>query len=113
MPDFWASTGYKLLHKSADALEVSDEFLRSLYLRPEELDRTAAELSRILQYAATLKQVAVDGVEPTVHAVPQVSPLRADAVGPHDDLTAALRNAPLSQDRFFVVPAIFEHGDEG
>jgi len=35
MPDFWASTGYKLLHKSADALKVSDEFLRSLYLRPE------------------------------------------------------------------------------
>ena len=95
-----------------DDVRTTAELAR-LHLRPEELDRTAAELSRILQYAATLKQVAVDGVEPTVHAVPQVSPLRADAVGPHDDLTAALRNAPLSQDRFFVVPAIFEHGDEG
>ena len=35
MPDFWASTGYKLLHKQGDALTVSDDFLRSLFLRPE------------------------------------------------------------------------------
>ncbi len=35
MPDFWASTGYKLLHKGGDALTVSDDFLRSLFLRPE------------------------------------------------------------------------------
>lgn len=35
MPDFWASTGYKLLHKRGDALVVSDDFLRSLFLRPE------------------------------------------------------------------------------
>jgi len=95
-----------------DDVRTTAELAR-LYLRPDELDRTASELSRILEYAATLKQVPVDGVEPTVHAVPQVSPLRADAVGAHDDLTAALRSAPLSQDRFFVVPAIFEHGDEG
>lgn len=35
MPDFWASTGYKLLHRQGEALAVSDDFLRSLFLRPE------------------------------------------------------------------------------
>ena len=35
MPDFWSSTGYKLLARSGDALIVTDDFLRSLFLRPE------------------------------------------------------------------------------
>ena len=35
MPDFWSSTGYKLLAHSGDALIVTDDFLRSLFLRPE------------------------------------------------------------------------------
>jgi hypothetical protein len=35
MPDFWSSTGYKLLAHSGDALIVTDDFLRALFLRPE------------------------------------------------------------------------------
>ena len=95
-----------------DEVRTTAELAR-LYLSPDEVDRTAGELSRILEYAAALKQVDVEGIEPTVHAVPQDSPLREDVVGPQDDLVSALRNAPLSQDRYFVVPAIFETGDEG
>jgi len=35
MPDFWPSSGYKLLARSGDALVVSDDFIRALFLRPE------------------------------------------------------------------------------
>jgi hypothetical protein len=35
MPDFWPSTGYKLLSPSGNALLVSDDFIRALFLRPE------------------------------------------------------------------------------
>lgn len=35
MPDFWPSSGYKLLTRSGDALVVSDDFVRALFLRPE------------------------------------------------------------------------------
>jgi Family of unknown function (DUF6352) len=35
MPDFWPSTGYKLLARSGDALLVTDDFVRALFLRPE------------------------------------------------------------------------------
>ena len=35
MPDFWPSTGYKLLSRSGNALLVSDDFIRTLFLRPE------------------------------------------------------------------------------
>lgn len=95
-----------------DEVRVTAELAR-LYLRPDEISRTADELSRVLEYAAKLRQVDVQGIEPTVHAVPLDCPLRDDAVGPHIPLTEALQQAPLGQDRFFVVPAIFETGDEG
>lgn len=85
--------------------------LARLYLSPDELVRTTAELARILEYAGALQSVDVRGVEPTVHAVPLDSPLRDDTVGSHSDLEAALAAAPASQDRYFVVPAIFETGD--
>lgn len=35
MPDFWPSSGYKRLTRSGDALVVSDDFIRALFLRPE------------------------------------------------------------------------------
>jgi Family of unknown function (DUF6352) len=35
MPDFWPACGYRLLKSNNDALIVTDDFLRSLYLRPE------------------------------------------------------------------------------
>jgi hypothetical protein len=35
MPDFWPSSGYRLLNRSGTALVVSDDFIRELFLRPE------------------------------------------------------------------------------
>lgn len=35
MPDFWSTCGYRFLEQRDGALIVSDDFLRTLYLRPE------------------------------------------------------------------------------
>jgi hypothetical protein len=35
MPDFWTSCGYRLLRAEHGALIVTDDFLRSLFMRPE------------------------------------------------------------------------------
>ncbi len=35
MPDFWPASGYNLLARSGDALTVTDDFIRSFFLRPE------------------------------------------------------------------------------
>ena len=35
MPDFWPASGYHLLARSGDALTVTDDFIRSFFLRPE------------------------------------------------------------------------------
>jgi Family of unknown function (DUF6352) len=35
MPDFWPACGYRLLESNADGLQVTDDFLRSFFVRPE------------------------------------------------------------------------------
>jgi hypothetical protein len=48
MPDFWSACGYRLLQTKGNALIVTDEFLRSLFLRPEMApvaESCAAELA--------------------------------------------------------------------
>ena len=35
MPDFWPTSGYNLLTRSGDVLLVTDDFIRSFFLRPE------------------------------------------------------------------------------
>jgi hypothetical protein len=35
MPDFWPACGYRLLQTKSNALMVTDDFLRSFFLRPE------------------------------------------------------------------------------
>ncbi len=48
MPDFWSSCGYGLLTHSGGALTVTDDFIRSFFLRPEiapVAESCAAELN--------------------------------------------------------------------
>jgi aspartyl-tRNA(Asn)/glutamyl-tRNA(Gln) amidotransferase subunit C len=55
-----------------------------------------------------LKELDVDGVEPTAHAMPMTNVTRPDQAGPslpHDD---ALRNAPAKANGLFIVPKIVE-----
>jgi aspartyl-tRNA(Asn)/glutamyl-tRNA(Gln) amidotransferase subunit C len=88
-----------------EEVRVTAEMAR-LRLSDEEIPRIAVELSRILDLAATLRDVDVTGVTPMTHAVPLSCPLRDDVVGPHDDIATALRNAPATAGDLFTVPAI-------
>ena len=62
----------------------------------------------VLQYVEKLKELDVDGVESTAHAVPLSNVLREDE--PRESLSqeAALSNAPKSTNGLFVVPKIVE-----
>ena len=68
----------------------------------------AEDLNGILAWIEQLGEVDVEGVEPMTSAVDMPAPLRADAVsdgGKRDDV---LKNAPKSDDGFFVVPRSVE-----
>jgi len=82
--------------------------LARIELTPEEEARLAPQLGEVLQYVEKLKELDVEGVEPTAHAVPLSNVLREDE--PRESLSQeeALKNAPKSANGLFVVPKIVE-----
>lgn len=89
-----------------DAAKVAR--LARLKLSDEELDSLTGQLSRILDYVAILDELDVTTVEPMVHAVELSNVLRTDDLTPSLPRTAALANAPKTDGKYFLVPAIIE-----
>jgi aspartyl-tRNA(Asn)/glutamyl-tRNA(Gln) amidotransferase subunit C len=82
--------------------------LGRLKLTDEEVAGFAPQLSAILEYVDQLKQVDVEGVEPTAHAVDIRNVLRADEVLPSIGIDKALSNAPRRKDSYFVAPKVLD-----
>lgn len=82
--------------------------LSRLALTPEEKAKFAGQIGDILGYIEQLKQVNVDGVEPTAHATPIFNVLQADESRPGLAVEDALRNAPQQRDHMVVVPRVVE-----
>lgn len=87
--------------------------LARLSLSDEERARFARQLSAILDYAAALEQVDVEGIPPTATVLVARSVMRAgDQVAgslPRDEVLA---NAPDTDGYSFVVQATFDDEDE-
>lgn len=82
--------------------------LARLELSDEELSSLAGQLSAILDYVAVLDELDVADVEPMVHAVELSNVLRPDELKPSLPRQAALANAPKTDGKHFLVPAIIE-----
>ena len=82
--------------------------LARLHLSDEELERMREQLAAILAYVDKLRELDVEGVEPTSHAVPMVNVMRDDENTPCLPQEAALANAPDRAGDFFRVPRIIE-----
>ena len=83
--------------------------LARLEVPDADLERTARELSAVLEFAATLRQLDLEGCEPMTFA-PSAAPLREDGPDPRRlDPETATRGAPQAEDGFFVVPPIVEN----
>ena len=89
-----------------DVLNVAR--LARLHLTDEEAERMREQLDAILAYVDKLRELDVDGVEPTAHAVPLVNVMRDDGLVPSLPQEAALHNAPDRAGEFFRVPRIIE-----
>jgi len=82
--------------------------LARLALTDEELERMREQLDAILAYIDKLRELDVEGVEPTSHAVPLVNVMRDDDLTPSLSQEAALANAPDRAGELFRVPRIIE-----
>jgi len=82
--------------------------LARLLLSAEEKERMRSQLDAILGYIEKLREVDVEGVEPTTHAVALVNVMREDEVRPSYPAEAMLANAPDPHGDCFRVPKILE-----
>jgi aspartyl-tRNA(Asn)/glutamyl-tRNA(Gln) amidotransferase subunit C len=85
--------------------------LARLDLSEAEAVRMTADLSTILGYVAALDALDTTGIEPTTHAVPLATPLRADRAEAPLDPDRALANAPERDGFAFVVPKVLDEDE--
>ncbi len=67
-----------------------------------------AELSGILDWVKQLDEVDTANVEPMTRVVAQGMKKRKDVVTDGEIAAVVTRNAPMSEDNFFVVPKVVE-----
>jgi len=82
--------------------------LARLTLSPEEVEQYRDQLSAILDYAQSLKEINTDGILPTSSVLPDRSVLREDEVKTGLTPDQVLKNASKKQDSQFKVPPVME-----
>lgn len=80
--------------------------LARLDLTAAELDTYAEQLAGVLDHAAAVAALDVEGVAPTAHPLPLRNVLRPDEVRPCLDRDEVLAQAPAAEDGRFRVPRI-------
>ena len=82
--------------------------LARMHLSDEEIARLQPQLEQIVGYVQQLKELDVEGIEPTAHAIPMQNVFRADEVRPCLNHEAVMANAPQAREGQFIVPKIIE-----
>ncbi len=82
--------------------------LARIAVADDEVDHLRGEINAILAFVEQLSEVNVDGVEPMTSVTPMVMKKRADVVTDGDNADAVLRNAPMTEGNYFLVPKVME-----
>lgn len=80
--------------------------LARLRLDDEELDRFTGQLAAVLEHAADIRSLDLDGVEPMAHPVPLGNVMRPDEPGDQLAREEVLASAPRPEDGQFRVPPV-------
>ena len=82
--------------------------LARIAVAENEIEHLQGELNTILAFVEQLNEVKVEGVEPMTSVTPMAMRKRADAVTDGGIAEDVVKNAPLSEDNFFLVPKVVE-----
>lgn len=80
--------------------------LARLRLTPEELTKFTGQLGDVLDHAADLQGLDLEGVEPMAQPIPLTNVFRPDVVGTPLDRSEVLAAAPASENGQFSVPPV-------
>jgi aspartyl-tRNA(Asn)/glutamyl-tRNA(Gln) amidotransferase subunit C len=82
--------------------------LARIAVAEDEVEHLRDELNAILAFVEQLAEVKVDGVEPMTSVTPMTMKKRADEVTDGGIAADIVKNAPSSEDNYFVVPKVVE-----
>ena len=82
--------------------------LARIAVADEEVEHLRGELNAILAFVSQLSEVNVEGVEPMTSVTPMTMKKRADVVTDGEIADLVIKNAPASEDHFFLVPKMVE-----
>lgn len=82
--------------------------LARLKVDEKDVPRLEGELNAILAFVEQLNEVNVDGVAPLTSVVEQAMKMRDDVVTDGNYPKDVTKNAPASEDDFFMVPKVVE-----
>ena len=73
-----------------------------------EIAHLQGELNAMLAFVEQLQEVNVEGVEPMTSVTPMAMKKRHDVVTDGEIAEDVVKNAPASEDYFFLVPKVVE-----
>jgi aspartyl-tRNA(Asn)/glutamyl-tRNA(Gln) amidotransferase subunit C len=73
-----------------------------------EIPHLEGELNAILAFVEQLSEVDVEGVEPMTSVMPMAMKKRTDVVTDGEIAEDIVKNAPASENHFFLVPKFLE-----
>jgi len=82
--------------------------LARIAVAEEEVEHLRNELNAILAFVEQLSEVNVDGVEPMTSVTPMTMRKRADVVTDGGIPEDIVKNAPATEDNYFLVPKVVE-----
>lgn len=80
--------------------------LSRLELEEGEKDQLLNDLNNILAFVEQLKEVDTTNVEPLIFMNEDANEMREDIIKQETTQTDALRNAPVKNDSYFLVPKV-------
>jgi len=94
---------------SVDALTVRRiAHLARIAVAEDEVEHLRGEINAILAFVEQLDEVDVAGVEPMTSVTPMTMKMRNDEITDGGKAEAIVKNAPQSEDNFFLVPKVVE-----
>ena len=82
--------------------------LARIAVAENEIEHLGDELNAMLAFVEQLAEVNVDSVEPMTSVTPMAMKKRMDAVTDGGIAEDVVKNAPVSEDNFFLVPKVVE-----
>lgn len=82
--------------------------LARIEIGESEVEHLRGEVNAILAFVEQLSEVNVEGVEPMTSVTPMKMKMRHDVVTDGGDADAVVKNAPATEDHFFLVPKVVE-----